>query len=234
MLWFDPATLDCPGASEAVVERAAAYASALLYHLTGRRWPGEVDDVAIFDRWPGPCVCSAAQRRNAAESGCACMCGGSARLELPGTPVIAVSLVAESVLSTVDPEDVVTVASSAYRVDDGRTLVRLDGNGWHSRTVVTYTWGGAPPDAVDMARTLACEVAKSWAGCKPCRLPTGSSVTRQGVTVTRETAASVAAAGGTGLGEVDQWVAAVLLGDKRRQGQVIAPEDWPNRVRRTA
>jgi hypothetical protein len=227
--WFDPATLDCGEVLPEDVDDAAAYATEVLYHLTGRRWPGIVTDSITLDcRWTVPCVCDRATARNAWGSGCACGCGLGQRLQLPGFPVVAVTSV--TVAS-------VALAPAAWRVDDRRYLVRLDGQGWpcDGTAQVVYTWGSVPPAAgIAMAERFACEAGKAMnPGCKSCRLPRRPvSVSRQGVSVQLPGTQELIATGQTGLPEVDLWVNAVLLGDKRRRAVLLDPSAWPNRHRR--
>jgi hypothetical protein len=86
----------------------------------------------------------------------------------------------------------VALDSAAYRVVDGRTLMRVDGDHWPTCVsyesqdppdfVVTHLVGTAVPDAVQHATNrLACEYAKHCAG-GDCALPQQlRSLTRDGV-----------------------------------------------------
>ena len=105
----------------------------------------------------------------------------------------------------------------SYRVDDGKWLVRTDGDCWPGcqdlskpdtelgTFSVTYL-NAIPVDHLGMyaAGVLACEYAKACAGVK-CRLPSGvTSITRQGISM--EVSAGLFPNGLTGINEVDVWV----------------------------
>ena len=112
---------------------------------------------------------------------------------------------------------------SAYRVDNHRRLVRLDGEGWpwcqnmaeadteDGTWSVTYMQGTPVPAGGQIAAgTLACELAKAVCGADDCRLPTRvQTITRQGVTIGVLDTFEGLDAGKTGLWAVDSWVASV-------------------------
>ena len=148
---------------------------------------------------------------------CTCGCNGSlgccscvprCQVWLPG-PVAAVSGV------SVDG-DMVPVDS--WRVDNGRWLVRTDGDCWpecqdynvdsgEGTFFVTYQVGIPVPSVVAQAAgELACEWAKSCQG-QPCRLPQRvQSVTRQGVSVSMVPIDVLLSHGFTGIETVDQVI----------------------------
>lgn len=141
----------------------------------------------------------------------ACSCGPICAVELPG-PVNAVLAV------TVDGA---TLDPGAYRVDNHSRLVRVDGGCWPPCQDMTApptapgTWQVAyeqglpvPPGGQRAVGALAAELLRSCAGVA-CRLPgNATNVSREGVTLVVDTS-GLAAAGRTGLPEVDLWVAAV-------------------------
>lgn len=137
-----------------------------------------------------------------------CGCKELCEIELPG-PVGFVASV------WVDGAE---VPSTAYRVDDGKWLVRIDGECWPDcqdleagpfdagAFSITYLQG-IPVDGLGAyaAGVLACEFAKACSGGK-CRLPSGvTSIVRQGVSY--DFASGVFSDGLTGIREVDAWVA---------------------------
>jgi hypothetical protein len=111
--------------------------------------------------------------------------------------------------------DGVVIAPTAYRVQNGTELVRLDGGTWPvcqdmalaDTEVGTFSVRvqlGAPVDGLGAyaAGVLACEYAKACTGDKKCRLPNNvTSVTRQGVTM--DLSSTAFPDGLTGIREVD-------------------------------
>jgi hypothetical protein len=93
--------------------------------------------------------------------------------------------------------DGVTLASTAYRVDDGRKLVRIDGGQWPlcndltkadtevNTWSVTVTFGEAVPTLGQLAvGELACQMARLLSGNADCLLPKAvQQLVRQGVTM---------------------------------------------------
>jgi len=113
--------------------------------------------------------------------------------------------------------DDVVLDDTAYRVDNGNRLVRLDGKTWPKcqdmtaevgtpgAFAVTY-YNNARPDglAAWVAGIMAVEFAKSCTGGK-CRLPAGvQSISRLGVSM--EIPSGLFDQGLTGIREVDSWI----------------------------
>lgn len=125
------------------------------------------------------------------------------------------SSISEVILPTVGTvsevaEDGVVLDPSAWRVDNMRRLVRLDGGVWPTcqdfaadppTWTVTYAPGYPVPSMGQLAAaTLACQLARRACGAK-CDLPANATqVTRQGVSITLDPSMS------TGLWTVDQWI----------------------------
>lgn len=117
--------------------------------------------------------------------------------------------------------DGVQLDATAYKVRDGRRLVRVDGGMWPTRQdfgvgdkdvgafYVEFTRGVEVPRAGQVAAgVLACEDLNAQQGAR-CRLPRGTtSVDRQGVSVEIDPH-EYFSAGLTGIDEVDQWIMAV-------------------------
>lgn len=163
-----------------------------------------------------------------------CSCSEVAQVDLPG-PVAAISEVRL---------DGAILASSAYRVDNDRFLVRTDGGRWptcqnmsanpmlDSDTFsVAYELGVSVPAGGQLAAgVLACELAKAACGDSGCQLPKRvQTITRQGVTMSfLDSFDSLFSRGATGLWAVDSWLAsvnAVVRGGSR----VTSPDVRPYR-----
>jgi hypothetical protein len=120
---------------------------------------------------------------------CGCSCLSSVKLS--GYPVQIITEV------KIDGE---VIAPSEYRLDEHRRLTRLNGLHWPScqdlslgddeegTFSITYAYGASPPpEAVNAAAQLACEIYKQCANVGECNLPTGATrVSRQGITIERQ------------------------------------------------
>jgi hypothetical protein len=149
--------------------------------------------IDALGRWVNACGCSYN-----------CACSALSVIELGGIVGRVVQV----------KQDGVVVPTSAYRVDNGNRLVRLDGEVWPAcqdmaapdtavGTLSVSVQRGALVDGLGAyaAGLLACEYAKACSG-KKCRLPSGvTNVTRQGVTM--EIASTAFPGGLTGIREVD-------------------------------
>ena len=222
------------------VDDAYQAASDQLYELTGRRWPGTCTDVIrpqaqwrAYDGpsrwWPalrgmyGWCSCHRGR-----ETGCARI----PEIKLPGHPVQPGSIVVK----------IDGLEFSDFRLDDGRFLVRTDGDGWPccQRLIdpdtelntwsVAYSYGQGPPiggkfAAIALGTVIYGETFPDDAArCKPPARAT--RVTRAGTTVELGDPATMAKEGLTGVASVDRWVASVLLGVARRRATVMVPGKW--------
>lgn len=133
--------------------------------------------------------------------------------------------------------DGVVLPREAYRVDDWRKLVRLDGGRWpdcqyldrpdtaEGTFSVSY-WTGTVPDAgASFALTdLAVEWWKACQG-KPCSLGENvRSVARQGITYDIDTVYESIREGRTGLKRVDLWIISVNPHGLRRRLRVYSPD----------
>lgn len=222
-----------------VLDDKMQMATDVLFNLTGRRWPGECVDIIrpqaqyrmadVRSWWPadapaapwGWCSCHRGR-----EAGCSTM----SEIKLPGHPVSQVTVMLDGAVFT------------DWRLDDGRYLVRTDGDGWpccqnmdgdptadDDTFEVTYVYGRRPPiGGVVAAATLGCQYALA---CDPdavsdgrCRLPRNiASKSRAGTTTNFFDPQTLVNDGQVGIAEVDQWVMSVMLGDKRRRATVMVP-----------
>jgi hypothetical protein len=159
-------------------------------------------------------------------------CGSACEVELPRTVSISSVVI-----------DGATISPSAYRIDNGRWLVRTDGGCWPKCQDVgkaagtTNTWSvtGAfgrpvPQEALDAAGLLACEIGKSLAG-QPCRLPQRmQSLSRSGVSVQFPAVNTYLDRGLTGLNEVDQLVVQLNPNRLVQSPMVISMDQSPTRI----
>lgn len=159
-------------------------------------------------------------------------CAPNSQVWLPGPVAAVVEVVQDG--DVVDP--------SAYQVDDGRWLVRVDGGSWPpavdlstntDRFEVTYLRGTEPPAALlDAAGVLACEFAKARTD-QECRLPARmTSLARQGVQVSFLDTDSLTKRGLTGIPEVDRVIVALNPHGLASRPKVISPDMPAPRMRR--
>ena len=129
----------------------------------------------------------------------------------------------------------ILLAPAAYRVLDGRRLIRIDGSAWPTcddpsadpaPIEVTYLIGLPVPPAVQVAfERLACEFARACSGA-PCALPQQlRSLTRQGVELQVEQL-PIDTTGPllTGIREVDLVIRAVNPRGRQARSMVISPD----------
>jgi hypothetical protein len=162
-----------------------------------------------------------------------CSCDETSSFALPG-PVHAI----DQVLIDGQP-----LPEDAYRVDNRRLLVRMDGGLWPvcqdlsadptqpGTWQVSYLRGLPVPVGGQVAAgVLACEFEKAACKDASCKLPERlKQVTRQGVSVTIFDEFAEIGQGGTGLYLVDSWVASVT--NAPRPSRVVSV-DRPTRPHR--
>jgi hypothetical protein len=142
-----------------------------------------------------------------------CGCTRLEQVTLPG-PIASI----ESI--TINGE---VLPDSAYRVDDNRHVVRLDGGEWplcqdlaapvteENTWEITYKRGVPVPSGGSVAAgVLALELAKAACNDKSCRLPQRvQTVTRQGVTIAMLDAFDDVEKGHTGIWIIDSWLSSI-------------------------
>jgi hypothetical protein len=240
------------------------FASEILFTATGGRYPGECERAvrpcarAPEGFWPapwplwwpggvpvpllGPGTSLWEWQRSWGDCGCglssgACSCGWLPQVTLGAFPITGITevLIDGAVLNP-----------DAYRVDERRWLVRVDGSGWprcqHLERATTeegtwqveFTAGAAPPRAGAIAaRLYAIEIAKSLSGCDDCQLPDRvASILRQGTTVTFRDPTQLLNAGLTGVPLVDTWVQAENGGRRAHVPATITSPDVLRSTRR--
>lgn len=138
----------------------------------------------------------------------------------------------------------VELTASAYRVDNGNRLVRLDGGTWpvcqdmgaslddiDAQTFGVSYYMGMGPDELSSyaAGVLAVEYAKACNGDKRCALPAGvTQITRQGVTM--EVQAGLFPNGYTGIQVVDAWLYSVNPHGLSMSPTISSPDYRPQRM----
>lgn len=158
-----------------------------------------------------------------------CACHLLTSIQIPG-PVVSIEeiLIDGAVLSPI-----------AYRIDNTRTLVRVDGGAWpwtQDLTLpttspdtwsITYDYGREVPiGGAIAAGVLACELAKAACRDSSCALPQRlQTITRQGVTMAMIDAFEGIEKGHTGIWLIDSWISSVT--QPTRPSQVYSP-DLPN------
>jgi len=132
--------------------------------------------------------------------------------------------------------------STAYRVDSGSRLTRLDGQQWPACSdlaagptdpgsfIIDYERGRQPPEMLrEAARVLACELVKSCTPGADCALPQRvTSITRQGVSFAMLDPMDFMDNGRTGLYAVDLALAALNPHNLTRGGRVYRADALPS------
>lgn len=224
-----------------VLDEMVAVGSEILYDLSGRQFSGVCTDVvrpcarngwcdyptgwSWVPTW-GACAC--------ARSACSC---GLSSITLGAYPLREITEVLI---------DGAVLTSAAYRIDDRRNLVRVDGDAWpyaqdlalpttaENTFQVAFEWGQAPtPAGVLAAKVFAAELTLCMTG-KENRLPARvQTAVREGFTVSMLDPMTFIDDGKTGLYLVDLFLHAKNPGKAARRAQVFSP-DFPKPVTRTA
>lgn len=224
---FWPCDVSCEAA--AVTGRAVQFATEVLWALSGRQFglctvtlrpcrstchdDGWWDDRPYWSpglTYPTPALIGGAWfNLICGVCGDTCSCSSLSQVELPAPvyDVITVKI------------DGTPLATGAYRLDDDRTLVRVDGGEWprcnelnlddsQIRTwSVTARFGQAVPEGGTWAvGELACQFINALSGAD-CRLPKNvTQLVRQGVTIQMDSVTELLKEGVTGLYFVDLFI----------------------------
>lgn len=221
---------------------AVEAATAVMWALTGRQfgtcqvtlrpcradcydapWPSGWSEWPGSGSWPRPALIGG-QWFNLTCGACpgSCSCTALSEVLLPA-PVLTVDVV------RVDGSPLVT---SAYRLDDARRLVRLDGGVWPycndllladtevGTWSVTATYGQVVPVLGQLAvGELACEFVRAIGG-EACRLPRNvQTLVRQGVTINFPDVLEMLKEGFVGLYLGDMFIATYNPGGLRRRAK---------------
>jgi hypothetical protein len=240
-----------PGATDidaGVLADAIDVAGELLYRLSARQFPGVCNDVVrplrreystdgTLGRWwwrDGILghSCGYPPSRD-------CGCGPLPEITLGAYPIREIIEVRI---------DGAVLSPSAYRVDDRRWLVRIDGQAFPccqrldldpltdlDTFQVTFSWGQPPPAAgVAAVKIFALEIAKMLGGDQSCMLPQRlQNIVTAGGTYALLDPMTFLNDGLTGIYLVDAFIKAVNPNRLQRRSSVISP-DIGRPVRRTA
>lgn len=226
-----PAPLPVLPGGEPEWGRVIQLASETLWRLSGRRWSGAraltVEVVAGGGDEPtwgtplagSPTVPTVRDGAILNHSSCS----HPAVVRLPGTPTAVTSVTVGGVVR--DP--------ATYRLAGGY-LTDLSGAGWPTcepGMLVAYTSGKPPPaGGSEAAGVLARELGRALVGDSGTLLPGNvTSVVRQGITQTFDSALKIFRAGKTGVPTVDLWLASVNPNGLRRAGRAWSPDTHPAR-----
>lgn len=139
-------------------------------------------------------------------------------VQLPRSPITGITSV------TVNGQ-----SFAAWRMLRAGWVERTDGKPWqvcHDTTVITYTFGDAPPEmGVNAAVELAVQIALGMTGNSACKLPQRvQSLTRQGVTIAMLDPQDFLREGRTGIYVVDLFLSAINPYGNRRRARVWSPD----------
>lgn len=230
--------------SVGLLDKMLQVASDLLFDLTARQFPGLCSDTVRPCSQPSftDTLPRGAHRPLQSSCGCdsprLCGCARLSEISLGVYPLVSVEEVRIDG-AVLDP--------SAYRVDDYRYLVRIDGDHFPccqnlrladtelDTFSVSFTYGASPPSTgVHAAAVLACELALACTPAAPgdCRLPPKvQSISRQGISMVLMNPADLLVNGRTGIAEIDLFLSAVNPRNRRMPSAVFSP-DVRSRVRR--
>lgn len=236
-------------ADVALVQQQLQVATEVVWALSGRRFgicPLEVrpcrrrclsaipDGYSLWGGYFGEWSWPVAQRLIWESCACPtddCGCGATERIRLRG-PVYAIDEV------WVDGAQL--PVTGAYRVDEFRDLVRLDGGKWPDcgdllanedepgSFVLKYRYGTPPPTTgVIAVQEMGCELLKAYLG-QECRLPRRvTSISRQGVSFAMLDPMDFLDHGRTGLYNVDLFLSAYNPAGLQSRGKVFRADARP-------
>lgn len=208
-----PPAID-PAAQALVVE----VASETIWGLLGERYTGGCERTVMpcwrrrCSTWLGYSGGYIGSGYVSETEGCgSCSCTPIYKLDLGALPVWGVSSV------FVDGVELLNDVGQAYRVEDYRYVVRVDGLSWprcQGTWEITYTYGmRIPARARRAASLLGLEFAKQCAGLECGLDPRTETYSREGLTVRLSAPADMVAKGYTGIVTVD-----LLLGSLGGRG----------------
>lgn len=234
----------CKGAPGGDLDDALAAASAWLWRITGKVYG--ICPVTVLPLGHATCypACSGYETWGGTwyfDRTGNCWFGGTGRVARgEGVPEVRLGFANVQTVTQVVVAGTI-LDPGAYRVDDGRWLVRLDGGLWPLDNdprlsppafQVTLTHGlPIPPDGGRAAAVLACEILLAATNDSACRLPKRvSSITRQGVSMVVLDPLTLLDDGKFGIPEVDYFVQSVNPHGLRQRAKVLSP-DVPRSVR---
>jgi hypothetical protein len=216
------------GTDPYMVDRAEILAGQTLRMLTVNRLGGEPITVM-------PCARTCASPRFSTtmffhpvllESGAYanCFCGSDCRCSRADAVILTAPV---GRIDEVKVDDVI-LAPTAYQLEDGNRLVRLDGGGWPPcagpKFTVTYLNGHEVDELGEyVGGLLALEYLNAMTANKKCRLPANvTTVSRQGISM--ELSTGMFPDGTTGIKEVDAYLMQWNPYGMRTRPQVYSPD----------
>lgn len=238
-------TVDCCDTTPSDANLLAA--SEILYALSGRQYPGLCQETIRPCAGPAgfpPFWSYAAypQLINGTWVNSGCGCHVSYDCACNGIPQVDLGRADVDQIFTVNIDGSV-LSSSNYRLDEGRWLVRTDGNQWPccqdlSKDIgevgtwyIELEYGRQPPTSGQLAASkLSCELQKACDGDPDCALPSRvTTVARQGVTFALLDPQDFLEGGRTGIYEVDLFLKSVNPDGLSRRGLAWSPGMAKNR-----
>jgi hypothetical protein len=205
-----------------VIRPCAARCDPRSYYIAPVEWEGAYSPYLMGGVWYNACGCVSAN---------SCSCTALSEVFLPAEVGGIDSIILNG--AVLDPD--------SYRVDNGKSLIRLDGEAWplcqdmtaspdaDGTFIVSYYPGVAPNDLTRYAAgLLAAEFYKACEGGE-CRLPTGvTNIARAGVTYTME---GVSFPGGmSGIPEVDAVIRIYNPNGLKGPSRVLSPDRLQGRT----
>lgn len=235
---------------------AIAFASAILFRLSGRQFPGECERT-VWPCWGDNC-------------GCGCVSGGAFSMlgadwwwawnNFPTWPVrtpagdwinigrccgeccipkVALPATVNEIVEVVIHGEVLD--PDAYVIEAYRWLVRVDGGSWPclndltgdvgdpNTWTITYRYGKpVPADGRIVASILTCQIALNRCGGDSCLPQRLKEITRQGVEMAFADPLEFLDKGQTGIYEVDMWLQSVNPSKLKRRSRLYRPDKAPN------
>lgn len=207
-------------------ERHLLRASEILWMLSGRRWYGQ-GCTAVATLRALPRAGDATWPYHDSWGSCGCVTSAYYALSEHHRP-FAIQLPHRARTITSVLIDGATLAAPSYRLTRAGWLERLDGQGWPmcgDSTVITYTYGEAPPaSGVGAVVEFAIQLYLAEEGDGACQLPLRvQSITREGVSMAMIDPMEFLDKGRTGLYGVDLWLGAVNPKSRTQRATVWTP-----------
>jgi hypothetical protein len=222
-LWVTPEELNDPAHPRALeVCEAVTYA---LYNLSGQRFGGVQEVTEWYGRHGDSCFSCHAETYVTDNGhlfqphGHRFFSGEVKGLRTRGTPIVSVDEI-YTAKGLLDPTE--------YQIANRSVIYMTNRSGWNfsQGVTVTYQYGQFPPTLGRLAaHSLANEFLLSLDGDGECRLPDNvTSVSRQGLSFTLTSTASLAALRKTGIYEVDLFLATANPSGAVKKAKVFSPD----------
>lgn len=232
-----------PDYTEAEWTRLLLTASEILWALSGRRWYGEgCTETAILRSLP-PMQGRGSWPYHRSWGRCGCWVHAvwmdgqpyNVRTDFAHTGMPYAIQLPRSYVNAVTAVEINGDPFAAWSFTRNGWLERTDGSAWDvcsGLTEVTYQWGEPPPHGGKMAAlSLAYQFGLAEIGDDGCAIPNNTTtITRQGITISRVDPNEFLNAHRTGVPDVDLWLVAVNPQGRPSRGGVWSP-DIPSTMR---